>query len=151
MNARELMAALGQAAGIEPPEPDEFNSVHFETKDGKTALDAEASEDGTVLQVVAHVGRLPEQAGEAAGVLLAMNSALIPLGRGAFALEGDKADRVILMQRFETAAVTEDLFISKVEELIKDATEWNERLALPDFGLDGEDLPDTAPFNGMCV
>ncbi len=155
MTANDLLHAFGKAAGLTGLEFDPAGRAFFEIGDSAIPINIESSADGTTLLATAELGRLDFSSASAStatpSVLLLMNSAFIPLGRGAFSLEGDNGDRIQLMLLFNTASDSEETFLARMNLFVADAQEWKARIQAPDFGLVDEGATEGTPAQSMMM
>lgn len=148
MKSSELLARYAESKGLAGAAFDGDGHCAFDTKDGLIPVSMETNEDESLIHVCAVLGRLMDDDASlsAVGALMVVNGLFNAEGRGCFALEGDKADRIVLLRLFETERLTVDAFAGEMEEFLADAHEWHQRLQEPDLGLPDEN--DVQPADG---
>ena len=141
MNSQDLLARYAANKGISNATFDDTGHCYFESLQGRVPVSMETNEEGTRLHVCAYLGRLQDDESmySVLGALMGLNGIFNALGRGTFAIEGDKADRIVLMQLYDTEHISPESFFEEMEVFLADAHEWYQRLQEPNLGLPDED------------
>lgn len=142
MVSTEVIEYLGHVLNISDLSFNEENLCLLAVNNDSLDITIETDDSEQILYVCGHLGTMPDDDNAAAAIALLFaqaNAVLTAMNKGTLVLDYN-GQGLMFVKLYELRHWNLEECLESILQLFNDATEWKNRLYLPDFGLGGMDM-----------